>query len=294
MSGDNRESSLLTPFAIVASVALHLGIALFVWFIGRPSFNRKPPAVEIMDMTVVLHQNLDKEPDELKPDDAPKPPPPPKPLPPPKPKVVEKPPPPKVDAKVDAVEKLVEKPKDKPKEKPKEKPKSEDPEKKPGPEPPKKPRAFTKGRRVEDAPKAKPAKPDFTKGRRVTGGGPRTDRKLSSAEIRRLLAMGAKEGTRNQVPESELSMCLSNIKNKFYDAWDQPAWSAGIKPATLMVVFGPGGRVVSARLTVPSGNNDVDASIRQAAARVRQVPGLTAEFLGTYKEVPVIFEVLPQ
>jgi len=265
------EDGLVTSGTVVASLVLHLavfGILAFVTGISSCR-SKKEDDVEIMDITVVLHENLDKPPDDLKPADKPTPPKPPDPPKPPKPP---KPPdPPKPDPKVDAVEKIVEKPKT--------------PEKKP----------FKKGERVEQkTPPAPPKKQEFKRGQRVTGNGPRTEKKLSPEEIRKMLAAGAKEGTKNQMPDNELSLCYSLIKQRFYDKWDQPAWSPNLKRATLKVQFGPGGKITGYQLSQSSGDPQVDNSIRAAAARVNYVPGLTADFLRSHPIVPIAFEVAAQ
>ena len=265
-SGDD----IFSTGTVVASLLLHVAVfGLIACVAGIATRSPKEEDIQIMDLTVVLHENLDKPPDDLKPDDKPKPKPPDPPK--PKPKPPKPPEPPKQDPKVDAVEKVVEKPKK--------------PEKKP----------FKRGERVENKtpPKqpAPPKQPDFKRGQRVTGNGPRTEKKLSAAEIRRMLAMGAKEGTRNQMPDNELSLCYSLIKRKFYDVWDQPAWSPNLKRAVLNVQFGSGGRVTGYKLVESSGDPQVDNSIRAAAARVSYVPGLTADFLRTHSVVPIAFEV---
>ena len=139
-----------------------------------------------------------------------------------------------------------------------------------------------------------PKQPEFKKGERVAGNGPRTEKKLSAEEIRRRLAMGAKEGTRNQMPDNDLSRCYSLIKQRFYDKWDQPAWSPSLKRAILDVQFGPGGRITGYKLRESSGDPQVDNSIRAAAARVSYVPGLTADVLSSHPVVPIAFEVAAQ
>ena len=269
---DERQSGddIFSTGTVVASFLLHVAVfGLIACVAGIASRPPKEDNIQIMDLTVVLHENLDKPPDDLKPDDKPKPP---KPPPPKKvPKQPDPPKPPKPDPKVDALTKVVDKPKP--------------PEKKP----------FKKGERVEQkTPPTPPKKPEFTKGQRVTGNGPRTEKKLSPAEIKRRLAMGAKEGTRNQMPDNELSLCYSLIKQKFYDKWDQPSWSPNLRRAILDVQFGPGGRITGYKLSQSSGDPQVDNSIRAAAARVSYVPGLTADFLRSHPIVPIAFEVAAQ
>ena len=270
----HTDEGIFSTGSVVASFVLHVAVfALIALIAGVANRPPKEEDVKIMDITVVLHENLDKPPDDLKPDDKPKPPDPPPPKP-PQPKPPPKPPdPPKPDPKVDAVEKIVEKPEKKPEKKPTKKP-------------------FQKGERVENKTPPAPPKPrEFTKGQRVVANGPRTEKKLSPEEIRRMLLMGAREGTKNQMPDNELSLYYSLLQRRFYDRWDQPAWSPNLRRAVLHVQFDRGGRVTGYKLVESSGDPQVDSSIRAAAARVQFVPGLSADFLRTHSIVPIAFEV---
>ncbi len=173
---------------------MHVALFVLIGAMGQGSCSRRPAEIEVVEVEVVLHENLDRPPDTLRNDPRPKPP-----APPPKPEVKKPEPPPKVDEKTDAVKKVAEKP-----------------------APPQK-KEFKKGQRVDERkPPAKeppkPPKKDFTKGQRVTGNGPRTERRLSEAEIRKLLAMGAKEGTRNVIAPDELSLGYGNIRRTFFEA----------------------------------------------------------------------------
>ena len=87
--GERQNDDIFSTGTVVASVVLHaVLLGLLAMLTGISSCRSKQEDdVQIMDITVVLHENLDKPPDDLKPDDKPKPPPPPKPNP-PKPKPV--------------------------------------------------------------------------------------------------------------------------------------------------------------------------------------------------------------
>lgn len=273
-SNPPKPLSLLT---LGLALGVHVAIFLVFWLCALVIRHATPVVIPI-DMTFVLHENLDKEPDDLPPSDEPKQP---EPEPEPEPPKITPPPPPKIEPKQEAV--ITEKPK-------KEEPKKAPPKK----EPPKK---FVKGKRITRKNDSKKPKEDFTKLRaadRRTGNGPRTDKKMSAAEIAKWLALGAREGTKNQLPDNELSRCLGLIKNRFYEVWDQPSWTENLKPTVLEIRFGAGGRILGFKVVTSSGDKEVDDSVRRAAARVDSVPGLTAEFLSDYATLQIAFEVTPQ
>ena len=226
------QDSLFSPGTVATSVLLHVLCFGAFAALSCSALKHKPEEIEVMDITVVIDENLDKPPDDLKPDDKPKPPPP-------------------------------------------------------------APKPFVKGQRTK---RTEPKKPEFVKGQRAVGNGPRTEKKLSEDEIRRLLAMGARPGTRNQVPTDELSRCFSLIKMKFCDIWDRqkPAWSPNLGVAQLQLTFGPGGRVVKSGLVKSSGDAEVDRSILSAARTMGAVAGLTVDFLREHPVVTIDCEVMPE
>ena len=128
-------------------------------------------------------------------------------------------------------------------------------------------------------------------------GDGRTDRKtLSDAEIRRMRNAGYKPGTSNQIAENELQLGYSLIKAAFEAKWDEPPWTDTLKPMTIRVWFGGGGRIVRYVLESSSGDARADQSIKTAASRVGRVSALPAAFIEKYKSsgVPVRFTVKPQ
>ena len=257
---------LVSPVSLACALLLHAAVlGLFTLLACSPT--KKPPEnIEIMDLTVVIDENLDKPPDDLKPDKEPPKPPEPKPPKPPEPKPP-KDDPPKIDEpKADAVVKTVDPPPPKP---------------------------FQKGTRVTR--KDDPPKP-FQRGARAVGNGPRTEKKLSQAEIERLLRMGARPGTKNQMPTDELSRCFSLIKMRFCEIWDRqkPSWSPNLRTALLEIRFGPGGKVVQTSLSRSSGDAEVDRSIRSAASAMGTVYGLTADFIREHPVVTIDCEVAPE
>lgn len=272
-------------------IALGVHVAFFVLFFLFSAlhglFNKKETVIPI-DLTVVVNENLDGEENEPPPLNN-EPPPEPEP---PKPKV-ETPPEPKIEH-VEAVEQVKEPPKKEEKkveEKPKEKPKE--------PEPPKKTKEELLKERIEQMRKnAKFVKKDVKiVVKDVPSGNGRTDRKtLTDAQIRDLLNKGYKPGTTTQLATSELQLCLSLIKQAFYDKWDRPPWTDTLKPMVVRVWFGAGGRVINYKLEQGSSDAHADATIMQAARRVGAVPGLTPDFLSKYRTsgIPVRFTVTPQ
>jgi outer membrane biosynthesis protein TonB len=241
---------------------------------------RKP--VEIpLEFTVVIEQPQEtthSKPDRTPPKPEPEPPKPEPPKPePPKPEPPKpEPDPPPVDAVVPVVKPVV-KPDVKPVVKPVVKP---EPDKTP-PKPPVS--SFTKGERIV----------------RLTPG-PTTRQPvkltrqpmLSAEEIARLLALGARPGEANVIPQDEVSRCLLLVKRALYEAWVRPSrGDAGPRPAQIELTFGFGGTIAQVRLVRSSGSVILDRSAEAAGRAVGQVSGLTARFLHDYPRVTVDFEL---
>ena len=128
-------------------------------------------------------------------------------------------------------------------------------------------------------------------------GDGRTDRKtLSDAEIRKKLMEGYKPGTSEQIATSELQFGYSLIKQTFEEKWEKPPWTDTLRPMTIRVWFGGGGRIVRYALEKSSGDAKADQSIKSAASRVGSIPALPAAFIDKFKSsgVPVQFTVKPQ
>jgi len=263
---------------IVLAVLVHVFFFFFCWLVVQPLKTKEQ--VIPMDLTLVLHENLDGNENEPPPVEPPKPespkPEPPKPEP-PKPEAPK--PPPKVP--VDAVEKTPEKPKEVKKLDP-----PKPPEKKKTRE--EKLKEMRERAKVVDAPKKKPDPP------KQANNGKTGKKTLSDAEIKKLLNMGYKPGSTEQLASSEEQLCISLIYNAFYEKWDSPAYSPLLKEMVLRVHFDSAGRVVNWQLVQSSGDAAADASVRKAAQLVKYVPGLTPAFLRANKSVSVKFKVKPQ
>ena len=128
--------------------------------------------------------------------------------------------------------------------------------------------------------------------RRVTRHG-ETERqtKLSPEEIERLLAEGARPSDRTRIPDAD-ARGFARVRAAFYDVWVQPSRAeVGGLTAEAAIVFGTGGRVISGRLSRPSGNAVLDNSVRRALNAVRQITGLPSGFAERHREMSVAFRV---
>ena len=272
-------------------MALH-GVLLFAAVVMPllPVFRKKDLAIPV-DFTVVLEENLvaPNVPPEM---EAPKEKASPRaePEPEPEPELDPVKPPPLPDPPKEA---LVLEKKEKPKpqvQKPKEEVKPS-----PKPEPKAEPKKeFKKGKRVvQQTPVPKGAQPteDFTKLKPVTTK-PLTDKRLSSAEIAKALQEGARAGTRNMIPEDEISRCVVLVKNAMYDAWEQPAEGDAVsRPALLDIRLDSAGRIVSYRIRQSSGSAYFDQTVLIAAANVAPIRGITVAFLKQYEVLTVEFKL---
>lgn len=173
------------------------------------------------------------------------------------------------------------------------------PKAEPEPAPPKPPP------KPKDEPK-KPAKPryvqakDIKLGKRVgpvtTGRKDRTKaataRKLSEAEIRRLLAAGARPGNVNQTPPNEASRCYGVIARAFREACANTLEGSPTGRApVLRVTFGAGGAVEGIAVAQSSGDGTFDRQVLAACRKVRWVSGLSAAFLKDYRSVDIRVDV---
>ena len=284
---EQRRPGVVNGRSLTLAVGLHVGAFLLLYFYAvlHGLFAPKETVIPI-DLTVVVNENLDGEENEPPPLNNDQPPPPE-----PEPPKVETPPEPKVED-VEALETVPEKPKEEKKvEKKPEKPKE--------PEKPKKTKEELLKERIERMRKdAKFVKQKVTiEVKEVPSGNGRTERKtLTDAQIRDLLNKGYKPGTTTQLATSELQLCLSLIKQAFYDKWDRPPWTDTLKPMVVRVWFGAGGRVINYKLEQGSGDAHADGTIMRAARLVGSVPGLTPDFISKYRTsgIPVRFTVTPQ
>ena len=265
-------------FALVIHLSFFIGFWLFAAFHGL--FDKKEEIIPI-DLTVVVNENLNgkvDEPPPLKKVEPPKPQPKPK----PKPKVKEPEKPKELEKIVTNIVTKVDK-----KEEKKE---------------PEKPKKSAKELREERMKKmresAKQVNKKVTievKNAKESGDGRTAKKTLSDAEIQKLLNMGYKPGTSEQLAASDAQLGYSLIKMAVEDKWEVPPWTDTLKPMTVRIWFGGGGRVVNYKLEKSSGDAKADRSILSAASRVGAIPGLPPAFIDAYKSkgIPCQFTVRP-
>ena len=284
-----QRPKVLSKRNLAIALVLHVSTFVLFWLYAacHDLFDKEEEIIPI-DLTVVVNQNLDGKENEPPPLKKVEPEPPkPKPQPKPKPKV-KKPEKPKELEKI--VTNVVAKVDKKAEEKRPDKKK---------PEPPKKTAKELREERMrkmrESAKQVNEKVTIEVRSAKASGDG-RTDRKtLSDAEVMRRLNEGYKPGTSEQIATSELQLGYSLIKQTFEEKWDKPPWTDTLKPMTIRVWFGGGGRIVKYHLERSSGDRKADQSILSAASRVGAIPALPAAFVDKFKRsgVPVQFTVKP-
>lgn len=263
----SKPESNLKWYGFGFSIVIHIGVLFLTYAVSLPL--EKDEAIEPIDLTIVVNENLngkEDEPPPVKKVDPPKPE-----LPKPKPREAIKPPdPPKpleqivtnITAKVD--KKNEEKPKDK--EKPKEKPKQK--EKK------------TKAEKLAEMRERMSVVNSTVKievpNVKENGNG-KTDKK-ADVDISKYLNSGYKPGRSNQFAKSEMQRGLSLIERAVKDKWVEPAWTPTMKPMLLRIRFARDGRVIGYKLEESSGDQAADNSVLSAASRVGRVMSLPKEF----------------
>lgn len=288
---DKRPEVLGTRNLLIA-LGLHVSAFLlfFIYALVMKFIPKHEEEIIPIDLTVVVVENLDgneDEPPPLKPPEPEPPPPPPPPAPkePPKPK--EPDPPKELEKMVTNIVKKVEKEE-------KVEVKVEKVEKKP--EKPKKTKEQLRQERLAEMRKSATTVKAKTVWTKPQPNG-RTDKKtLSDAEIQKLLNMGYKPGRSTNLATSEEQLGYSLIKAAFESKWDKPPWTDTLKPMTIRVWFGGGGKIVRYQLEQSSGDPKADQSIKSAASRVGAVSALPSGFIEKYRSsgVPVRFTVKPQ
>lgn len=264
------------------AIAVHLMLFAALYFVGQFTTSPKETVIPI-DLTVVVHENLEGEEDEPPPEKevaAPKPEPEPEPEPPTPTPAPE--PPPTPEPKVEAVERIEE-----PKKEP---PKKTEPKPTPKPEPPKKPKKTKEQLAKERAERLAAIRNAVKPGEAPRNNGKTEKRPTNWKE---LLNQGYRPGATNQIAANESQRCNSLIRNAFYAKWDSPPWTDTLGEMLLSVQFGPGGQVKGYKLVKSSGDRTADNTVLAAASQVRSVPGLTYDFIKQNPTVTVRFIVKP-
>ncbi len=283
---DNEEMKpkIFGTASFVIAIAFHLLIVVILWCTG---FFKPPKEKEIVipiDLTVVVHDNLDGAEDEpppvLPPEPVPEPQPPEVTPPPPEPE-----PPAPEPPEVKPTEAVVIEKKDPPKEE--KKPEKEKPVKKPPPKDPQPPKITREERMARMRASTKPVKspPKQNNGK--------TDMRPKDWE--KLLNEGYRPSSINQgLNASEAARCYALIRKAFYEKWDSPAWTSELKKASLEVSFGRNGEVLGYKLVGSFGDAVADKTVLRAASCVSRVRGLSPDFLSNNRTVIVRFEVTPE
>ena len=284
-----QRPKVLSKRNLAIALVLHVSTFVLFWLYAacHDLFDKEEEIIPI-DLTVVVNQNLDGKENEPPPLKKVEPEPPkPKPQPKPKPKVKEPEKPKELEKIVTNVVAKVNK-----------KAEEKRPEKK-KPEPPKKTAKELREERMrkmrESAKQVDKKVTIEVRSAKASGDGRTARKTLSDAEVMRRLNEGYKPGTSEQIATSELQLGYSLIKQTFEEKWDKPPWTDTLKPMTIRVWFGGGGRIVKHHLERSSGDRKADQSILSAASRVGSIPALPAAFVDKFKRsgVPVQFTVKP-
>lgn len=284
-----QRPKVLSKRNLAIALVLHVSTFVLFWLYAacHDLFDKEEEIIPI-DLTVVVNQNLDGKENEPPPLKKVEPEPPkPKPQPKPKPKVKEPEKPKELEKIVTNVVAKVNK-----------KAEEKRPEKK-KPEPPKKTAKELREERMrkmrESAKQVNEKVTIEVRTAKASGDGRTARKTLSDAEVMRRLNEGYKPGTSEQIATSELQLGYSLIKQTFEEKWDKPPWTDTLKPMTIRVWFGGGGRIVKYNLERSSGDRKADQSILSAASRVGAIPALPAAFVDKFKRsgVPVQFTVKP-
>lgn len=284
-----QRPKVLSKRNLAIALVLHVSTFVLFWLYAacHDLFDKEEEIIPI-DLTVVVNQNLDGKENEPPPLKKVEPEPPkPKPQPKPKPKVKEPEKPKELEKIVTNVVAKVDK-----------KAEEKRPEKK-KPEPPKKTAKELREERMrkmrESAKQVNEKVTIEVRSAKASGDGRTARKTLSDAEVMRRLNEGYKPGTSEQIATSELQLGYSLIKQTFEEKWDKPPWTDTLKPMTIRVWFGGGGRIVKYNLERSSGDRKADQSILSAASRVGAIPALPAAFVDKFKRsgVPVQFTVKP-
>jgi len=281
--GDTAKDRPFSAKTLAAAAAMHavLFAALFYRHFSEPE---KPEKIEVVpiDMTVVVHENLDKPEDDLKPVDKPKPPEPPKPR--PKPPEPPKPPkPPAVEPPKNLPAVTIDKPKPPEKKPPEKKPAEKKPPEPKPPEkkPPEKPK-FVRGKpKTLDHPQRQlpprvPARPPDVRAA-LGGNGPRTQQRMP--DVDKWLALGARPGTVNAVTDNEAARCYGLIKRQFHDRWNPPAADSSLRKPHIRFRLDRHGTISRPSVVKSSGSKEVDDSALAALRSLGRFTGLSQEFI---------------
>lgn len=118
--------------------------------------------------------------------------------------------------------------------------------------------------------------------------------RMTEEEIKKLLASGLKpSNTPHQGGEAfPFSWYLALVRQKMYEAWDQPSELAGAGLVTVVSIrVQRDGSITGRELVRSSGNTVVDDSVMKAVRSVSRLKELPAGFGGAYKDITIEFEL---
>lgn len=170
------------------------------------------------------------------------------------------------------------------------------------PPPPELPKDIPEPQKETPKPKPEPPKPKPViqkstnrVARPLPPAPPPKDKPLSEAEIRKLLALGARVSDRTVAPPDDVALAsyYLYIRQVMYQAWQQPSQLRDLPglSATVMIRVERNGSISRCTLSRPSGNSVMDASVMKAAKSVSRLNALPAQFDGTFKDITIDFEL---
>lgn len=287
---EGKRPKVLSGQTVAIALSLHLSaFVVFVAFAWVHGLFEKKEVTKPIDLTVIVNENLDGKEDEPPPLKNPPPPEPPKPQPKPKP-IEKKPDPPKaLEQIVTNIVKKVEK-KDPPKKEPERKTPKPEPKK---PEPPKKTAKELREermKRIRDRMKTvnKPVKIEV-KDARESGDGRTARQTMTPAQVKALLNLGHRPGTKNQLAPNEMSRCVSLIEMAIEDRWNvlQPKIGrTGV--VQLSVRLNSAGGLVDVRLVRGCGDQTSDQAALSVARAVSSIRGLSREFIAKHSQEALV------
>jgi len=118
---------------------------------------------------------------------------------------------------------------------------------------------------------------------------PGFDSKLTEAEVRKLLAMGATPGETLRVPASETRRCMLVIENALFSAWRRPAAEHDTgSGAEITIRIGVSGAILDSKITRSSGNKTFDQSVVNAVNDTARFTSLTPDFIKQFEKGVII------
>lgn len=172
----------------------------------------------------------------------------------------------------------------------------------PKPEPPK-PEPTDDIKEVAKKPETKPAPPKPPKDIRQTNrvarkdfkAPPPKDKPLSEAQIKELLAKGARIGDTTSIPDDNqlaLGAYFNHVHERMYAVWQQPSQLKNLPGlrTEVDITVAPDGRITARRKTRASGNDLMDDSVMAAVNSLKALRALPAGFRKPV-DISITFEI---